>query len=97
MRIGRVIGTVTLSRWHPSLSGASWKLVVPLTWDNLAGESAAGPGESVVFDELGAGVGNRIGMSEGREAAAPFYPDVKPIDAYNAAILDSLEFDMPDA
>ena len=26
----------------------------------------------------------------------PFYPEVKPIDAYNAAILDTLEFEMPD-
>ena len=36
-------------------------------------------------------------MSEGREAAMPFYPEVKPIDAYNAAILDTLQFEMPDA
>ena len=42
-----------------------------------------------MFDELGAGVGSRIAISEGREAAMPFYPDVKPIDAYNAAILDT--------
>ena len=32
-------------------------------------------------------------MSEGTEAAAPFYPAVKPIYAYNAAILDTLEFE----
>ena len=28
MRIGKVIGTVTLSRSHPSLAGASYRLVV---------------------------------------------------------------------
>ena len=29
MRIGEVIGTVTLSRVHPSLTGGRWLLVVP--------------------------------------------------------------------
>jgi ethanolamine utilization protein EutN len=97
MRIGEVIGTVTLNRWHPSISGASWKLVVPLGWDNLAGRSDE-PGEEIaVFDQLGAGLGDRIAVSEGREAAMPFYPGEKPIDAYNAAILDHLMIDSPDA
>ena len=35
-------------------------------------------------------------MSEGREGSMPFYPDVKPVDAYNAAILDTLEYDQED-
>jgi ethanolamine utilization protein EutN len=96
MRIGEVIGTVTLNRRHPSLSGARFKLVVPLSWDNLLGRSDEPMEETVVFDELGAGVGSRIAMSEGREAAMPFYPEVKPIDAYDAAILDNLEFEMPE-
>jgi len=46
--------------------------------------------ELVAFDELGAGVGATIALSEGGEAAQPFYPHDKPIDAYNAAILDSI-------
>ena len=97
MRIGEVIGTVTLNRRHPSLSGARLKLVQPLSWDNLTGRSDESMDEIAVFDELGAGVGSRIAMSEGREAAMPFYPEVKPIDAYNAAILDTLQFEMPAA
>ncbi|MEE8451239.1 MAG: EutN/CcmL family microcompartment protein [Thermoguttaceae bacterium] len=96
MRIGEVIGTVTLNRCHPSFAGASLKLVVPLTWDNLSGRSDESVGEIAVFDQLGAGIGCRIALSEGREAAMPFYPEVKPIDAYNAAILDTLDFEMPD-
>ncbi len=96
MRIGEVIGTVTLSHWHPSLTGARYKLVVPLSWDNLAGRCDESMGEIAVFDELGSGIGSRIALSEGREAAMPFYPDVKPIDAYNAAILDRLDFEMPE-
>jgi ethanolamine utilization protein EutN len=90
MRIAEVIGTVTLNRWHPSLTGARFKLVVPLSLADLAGEPGEPAEEIAVFDELGAGVGNRIAISEGREAAQPFYPDVKPIDAYNAAILDTV-------
>jgi ethanolamine utilization protein EutN len=96
MRIADVVGTVTLNRAHPSLNRATLKLVVPLSWDNLLGKSNEPVEEVVVFDELGAGLGSRIAMSEGREAAMPFYPDVKPIDAYNAAILDTFTVDIPD-
>jgi ethanolamine utilization protein EutN len=96
VRIADVIGTVTLNRWHPSVAGASWKLVVPLCWDNLLNRSQEPVEEIVVFDELGAGAGSRIAMSEGREAAMPFYPDAKPLDAYNAAILDKLEVQVPE-
>jgi ethanolamine utilization protein EutN len=92
MRIAEVIGTVTLNRWHPSLTGASYKLVVPLSLADLTGQTDRPEAEPfAVFDELGAGAGSRIAVSEGREAAMPFYPDVKPIDAYNAAILDTID------
>ncbi len=90
MRIAEVIGTVTLNRWHPSLTGARFKLVVPLSLSDLNGRPGEPAPEIVVYDELGAGVGSRIAVSEGREAAQPFYPDVKPIDAYNAAVLDNV-------
>ena len=93
MRIGEVIGTVTLNRRHPSITGARIKLVVPLSLDDLTGTGTEPAGEIAVFAELGAGVGSRIAISEGREAAVPFYPDVKPIDAYNAAILDNVSID----
>ena len=93
MRIADVVGTVTLNRSHPSLLGARFKLVVPLNWENLAGRCDEPMEEIAAFDELGAGVGSRIAISEGREAAMPFYPEVKPIDAYSAAILDALDYD----
>ncbi len=91
MRIAKVIGTVTLSKQHPSLDGARWRLVVPLSLDNLTGESSAEAESFVVYDELSAGEGSVIAVSEGAEAAQPFYPNDKPIDAYNAAILDHLD------
>ena len=90
MRIAEVIGTVTLNRSHPSVVGARFKLAVPLTWDNLLDRSHEPAEEVVAYDELGAGIGSLIALSEGREAAVPFHPDVKPVDVYNAAILDNL-------
>jgi len=91
MRIGEVIGTVTLSRCHPSLTGGSYRLVVPLSLENLAGRSTDRGEEVVVYDDLGSGRGDKIAFSEGLEAAQPFAPNYKPLDAYNAAILDRIE------
>jgi ethanolamine utilization protein EutN len=42
----------------------------------------------VIFDNLGAGLGSQIGFSEGVEAAAPFYPEKRPVDAFCACLLD---------
>jgi ethanolamine utilization protein EutN len=91
MRIGRIIGTVTLNRSHPLLAGGTYRIAVPLSLANLTGESKEIAEELVLFDQLGAGQGSIVAISEGREAAQPFHPEVKPIDAYNAAILDNVE------
>ncbi|MGE3777472.1 MAG: EutN/CcmL family microcompartment protein [Pirellulaceae bacterium] len=90
MRIAEVIGTVTLSRSHPTFVGTRLKLAVPLSLAALSGTAPASADELVVWDELGAGIGDRIAISEGAEATQPFRPDVKPVDAYNAAILDQV-------
>jgi ethanolamine utilization protein EutN len=74
----------------------SYKLVTPLSWENLAGNNEERLEEIVVYDVMGAGLGCRIALSEGREAAMPFHPEAKPVDAYNAAILDTLEYETPD-
>ncbi len=91
MRIAEVIGTVTLNRAHPSFRGASLRLVVPLSLENITGEKEPTADPIVAWDELGAGIGSRIAMSEGSEASQPFRPDIKPVDAYNAAILESID------
>ncbi len=91
MRIAQVIGKVTLLRGHPSLRGASFKIVVPLTREGILGDEAGRSEPVVMFDSLGAGEGSLVAMSESAEAANPFHPDTKPIDAYNAAILDSID------
>lgn len=91
MRIGEVIGTVTLNRWHPCLAGGRYKLIVPLSLADLANQGGEPAEELTAYDELGADVGCRVALSEGREAAQPFHPEVKPIDTYIAAILDSVQ------
>ncbi|QDU90625.1 Ethanolamine utilization protein EutN/carboxysome [Pirellulimonas nuda] len=90
MRIAKVQGTVTLSRCHATFDGARLRLATPLTLGELP-EGDDPSGETlVVWDELGAGIGSLIAVSEGGEAAQPFRPAVKPVDAYCAAILDDL-------
>ena len=91
MRIAEIIGTVTLSKWHPSLSGARWLLATPLSHAGLCGDASGRAEPLVVYDDRSAAAGDRIAMTESAEASAPFYPDQKPIDAYNAAILDSID------
>lgn len=89
MRIAEVIGTVTLSRMHPSLAGYRWLIGVPFSLKAL--EQGKPDGEDfVILDQLGAGAGCRIGVSEGVEASMPFYPKKKPLDAYCACILDQV-------
>jgi ethanolamine utilization protein EutN len=90
MRIAEVIGTVTLNRVHPSLEGYRWLVGVPFSLEAL--RSGKPDGEDVVMlDELGAGPGTRVGVSEGVEASVPFLPEKKPLDAYCACILDRVE------
>ncbi len=96
MRIAEVIGTVTLSRVHPSLSGARWLIGVPFSLKGLHTDRPDGE-DLVIYDSLGAGTGSRIGFSEGGEAAAPFHPEKKPVDAYCACMLDvvNISWDQP--
>ena len=93
MRIGKVIGNVTLSRVHETLVGAQLKLVVPMTAVELTSSSTPQGESLVVWDELNAGAGETVCFSEGGEAVQPFKPDVKPVDAYLAAIIDTLNVD----
>ncbi len=89
MRIAEVIGTVTLSRCHPSLVGYRLVVAVPFSLKALHAERPDCE-DFVLLDELGAGHGQRIAVSEGAEAAQPFHPAKKPVDAYCACILDSV-------
>jgi microcompartment protein CcmK/EutM len=94
MKLGTVIGRVTLSRTAPGMNGARWLLVSPFTREHFA-RGADGPvmmgtdPSLVIYDALGGAVGQTIGYVEGREAAQPLDPP-PPIDAINAALIDEI-------
>lgn len=100
MRIGNVIGRVTLSQAVPALQGARWLIVSPLTREQLPHAMKTEVGLSkepslVVYDSLGGGVGQTIGFVEGREAAMPFAQPT-PIDAINAVLVDEIFYSPAD-
>jgi microcompartment protein CcmK/EutM len=94
MRLGTVIGRVTLSAVTPSLVGGRWLIVSPFTREQFK-EGVGGPTQIspepslVVYDDIGGGMGQTIGFVEGREAASPF-EKAPPIDAINAALVDEI-------
>ncbi|MDZ4848420.1 MAG: EutN/CcmL family microcompartment protein [Pirellulaceae bacterium] len=89
MQIYKVNGQVTLSRCHPSFIGGRLLTAHPIG-EELMGRTITDPDLVVVWDDLGAGTGSTIAVSDGAEAAQAFKPALKPVDAYCAAILDQI-------
>src|SRR5882724_11992210 len=99
MRLGHVIGRVTLSKQDPAYKGGRFLVVQPLGKEQFKGApmTPLAKGNSlVVYDYLGAGVGHIIGFTEGAEATAPFEQPT-PVDAFNAAIIDQIFYTPPEA
>ena len=97
MRLGHVIGRVVLSQQDPAYNGGRFLLVQPFDKAKFQGAPVTplAKGNSlVVYDNLGAGVGNIIGFTEGAEATAPF-DNPTPVDAFNAAIIDEIFYTPP--
>ena len=88
MRIATVIGRVTLSVRLPSYQGERLLLAMPWRKETLLGTEKYDPA-IVVYDQLGAALGQQIAISEGREAACPFTKPT-PVDAYCAALVDEI-------
>ena len=94
MRIGKVVGRVTLNRTYDTLVGGRFLLVQVEDRFSLAGKARKTSEVLVAYDHLGAHDGDTIALSESREACMPFYPEKRvPLDAYNAAILDAVVVD----
>jgi ethanolamine utilization protein EutN len=94
MKLGTVIGRVTLSRGVDALQGGRFLVVSPFTREQYAAGLDVPPAMGrdfslVVYDNLGGGVGQVIGYEEGREAAQPFDRPT-PIDAINCALIDEM-------
>jgi carbon dioxide concentrating mechanism protein CcmL len=94
MKLGTVIGRVTLSKTVPALVGGRFLLVSPFGREQYergldAPFSFGKDFTPVVYDAIGGGVGQVIGYVEGREAAQPF-DQPTPVDAINAALVDEI-------
>ena len=94
MKLGAIIGRVTLSKAVPALQGARWLIVSPFTREHFQKGAETPHGLSrdpslIVYDSLGGALGQTIGYVEGREAAQPF-AEPTPIDAVNAALVDEI-------
>ena len=94
MRLGRVVGRVTLSQTIPAYEGGRFLIVSPYDREHFQQGHEAPEGLSkqpslVVYDDLGGGVGDTIGFIEGAEASAPF-ENPTPVDAINAALVDEI-------
>ena len=95
MRVGKVVGRVTLTSAYETLAGGRFLIVDVQDRFALAGQKRKTGESLVVYDNLGAGNGALIAFSESREACMPFYPEKRvPLDAYNAAILDHASVDL---
>lgn len=97
MRLGTVIGRVTLTLKEPVYTGGCLLIVQPFSREQFAGAPPVplAKGSSVVvYDELGAGEGCIVGFTEGAEAAQPFEGDA-PVDAYVACIVNHISYQPP--
>ncbi len=93
MKIHQVLGSVTLNRCHPGYVGARLLATRPLDAEVLGAAENPEADLVIVWDDLGAGEGAKIAVSDGAEAAQPFRPELKAVDAYCSAILDTVYID----
>lgn len=91
MMIARTIGTVTLSRSHPTLQAATLRCVEQVTQITDLEKQPLGGETIVAWDLVGSGIGDLVAIAEGPEAAQPFAPEIKPLDASIVAILDHVQ------
>ena len=92
MRIARVMGKVTLNQKMPDIVPGNLLIVRPYNRGALAGRNEGNDEWLVLYDCLAAREGDLVGIVEGREATAPFWPKKVPYDCYNACIIDTLDF-----
>ena len=97
MKLGKVIGRVTLNKVVKELEGARWLIVSPFTREfyQRGAETPEGMSKEstlVVYDNIGGAVSQTIGYVEGREAAMPFDTPT-PVDAFCAALVDDVTYE----
>lgn len=97
MKVGKVIGNLTLSHGDSGFRGGRFIVVAPQGAKELSGQNPSGHSDAwtlVAYDNLGAGLGEDILYVEGAEAMQPF--DYRtPLDAISVALLDTLRYEPP--
>lgn len=83
MRLGRVTGKLWSTVKTPAHDGKRFLIVQPI---DATGASAGE--EFVALDSIGAGSGDIIYWTRGREACIPFYPEQVASDATVVGIVD---------
>jgi ethanolamine utilization protein EutN len=86
MYLGRVVGRVWASIKDPALESQRLLLVQPLT-----PEGQPTGKRLVVTDAMGAGAGELVYWSKGKESSFPFLPTEVPTEMTIVGIVDSLQ------
>ncbi|MEM6471066.1 MAG: EutN/CcmL family microcompartment protein [Planctomycetota bacterium] len=89
MKLARTVGTVTLSRSHPAMHQAKLRLVEMVPSVDVIETQPLGGDSVVAWDLCSTGLGDLVALAEGPEAAQPFRPEIKPLDASIVALLDN--------
>jgi ethanolamine utilization protein EutN len=85
MQLGRVVGRVWATHKDPSLNGQRMLIVQPVTPElRQTGK------QLLCLDSVGAGAGELIYWTRGREASFPFTPAEVPTEATITGIVDKL-------
>lgn len=99
MRLGKIIGRITLTPKEASYEGGRLLIVRPLSraqHSDPAQIDDSAPPSLVAYDQLGARQGDVVGFTESAEASRPF-PQPTPVDAYIACLIEQLDYQPPAA
>ncbi|MCA9139502.1 MAG: hypothetical protein KDB00_22165 [Planctomycetales bacterium] len=91
MKLARTIGSMTLSKSHPTMQQAKLRIVEVVDSIERIDTQPLGGDTIVCWDLCSTGIGDLVALAEGPEAAQPFMPDVKPLDATIVALLDEVD------
>lgn len=91
MKMARVIGNATMARVHPAMQASRLRCVEIIGKTDQMEDLNPGGDLIVAWDLCGSSIGDLVALAEGPESAAPFKPEVKPIDASIVAILDDYQ------
>jgi microcompartment protein CcmK/EutM len=93
MKLARTIGSITLAQAHPAMRQAKLRLVEVVDSIDRIDTEPLGGDTIAAWDLCGSGIGDLVALAEGPEAAQPFKPEVKPLDASIVALLDHVDLE----